>query len=79
MGRPLPTDTQYLITYSDPLIALLATGLIATALVVKEILASPRTRFWINICAIVILLIWGILYSFAAYLPMWSMLRAMQR
>jgi hypothetical protein len=78
MGRALPMITQYVINYSNPAVCLLGTGFLGTALVVKEILAAPKVRFWINVVALLLLLIWGACYFYAVSLPMWEMMRAMQ-
>jgi len=78
MGRRLPMITQYIINYSNPVLFLLGTGFIGTALVVKEILAAPKVRFWINVVTLLLLLIWGGCYFYAVSLPMWDMMRAMQ-
>jgi type II secretory pathway component PulF len=78
MGRELPKATQILIDCSRPLTAFLATGLLAAALILKEIFAAPKVRFWINLCALLALLAWGAFYFWVAHLPMWDMLRAMQ-
>ena len=78
MGNKLPMVTQYVITYSNPAVALLMAGFLGTLLVVKEILASPKVRLWVNVATLVLLLIWGICYVYAVSLPMWDMMRAMQ-
>jgi len=78
MGRNLPMITQYIINYSNPAVCLLGTGFLGTALVVKEILAAPKVRFWINVVALLLLLIWGACYVCAVSLPMWDMMRVMQ-
>jgi hypothetical protein len=78
MGRKLPIITQYIINYSNPALCLLGTGFLGTLLVVKEILATPKVRFWINVVAMLLLLIWGVCCVFAISLPMWEMMRVMQ-
>jgi type II secretory pathway component PulF len=78
MGRALPMITQYVITYSSPAVFLLGTGLLGTLLVVKEILAPPKARFWVNIVTLLLLLIWGVCYVYAVSRPMWDMMRVMQ-
>ena len=78
MGTRLPIITQYIINYSNPAVCLLGTGFLGTVLVVKEILAAPKVRFWINVVALLLLLIWGACYVYAVSLPMWDMMRVMQ-
>jgi len=78
MGAALPTITQYAIDFSTPALSLLATGFLGTVLVVKEILAPPKVRYWVNVATLLLLLIWGICYVYAVSLPMRSMLRTMQ-
>jgi len=78
MNMALPMLTQAIITYSNPMVLLLAAGLLGTVLVVKEILAPPKARFWVNVVTLLLLLIWGVCYVFAISLPMWSLLQAMQ-
>jgi type II secretory pathway component PulF len=78
MGRKLPMITQYVINYSNPVIFLLGTGFLGTLLVVKEILAAPKARLWVNVVTLLLLLIWGACYFFAVSLPMWDMMQAMQ-
>jgi len=78
MGRNLPMITQYIINYSNPAVCLLGTGFLGTLLVVKEILAAPKVRFWVNVVTLLLLLIWGACYFYAVSLPMWEMMRGMQ-
>jgi hypothetical protein len=78
MGRALPTITRYIMQCWNPTIYLLGSGLLGTMLVVKEILAAPKVRFWVNVAALLLLLIWGACYFYAVSLPMWDMMRAMQ-
>lgn len=78
MGMALPILTQAIITYCSPMILLLATGFLGTVLVVKEILAAPQARFWVNVVTLLLLVFWGISYVYAVSLPSWSALRVMQ-
>jgi hypothetical protein len=77
-SRKLPIITQHIINYSNPAVCLLGTGFLGTLLVVKEILAAPKVRFWVNVVTLLLLLIWGACYFYAVSLPMWDMMRAMQ-
>jgi type II secretory pathway component PulF len=78
MGRKLPIITQYIINYSNPALCLLGTGFLGTLLVVKEILATPKVRLWTNVTALLLLLIWGVCYVYALYLPLQLANRALQ-
>jgi len=78
MGVALPTITRAILTYCSPMIMVLASGLLGTALVVKEILTPPKVRVWINVFAFILLVFWGIIYIYALWSPMWSALQAMQ-
>ena len=77
MRMALPVITQHLLSV-EPMLCLLAAGFLGTALVVKEILAPPKVRFWVNVVTLLLLLFWGGCYVYAIWLPMWSMLQAMQ-
>lgn len=78
MGLALPTLTQVILTYCNPMILVLVAGLLGTLLVVKEVLTPPKVRVWINVLAFILLVFWGITYIYALSVPMWSALRAMQ-
>lgn len=83
MGAALPTITQYVINCTQQVISfglylLLAIGFLGTILVVKEILAPPKVRYWVNVVTLLLLLIWGLCYVCVVSLPMWGMIRAMQ-
>lgn len=68
----LPIITQCAIVFSDPTVCRLIIGLLGTLLVLKEILAAPKVRFWINVVALLLLLIGGACYVYALSLPMWT-------
>ena len=78
MGLALPTITRVILTYCNPMILVMASGLLGTLLVVKEILTPPKVRVWINVFGLMLLVFWGIIYIYAISVPMWSALQAMQ-
>ncbi|MCP4594544.1 MAG: hypothetical protein GY842_27750 [bacterium] len=83
MAVAMPAITQYAIVYSQQAVAsgtviFLGTGFLGTVLVVKEILAGPKVRYWVNIVTLLLLLISGICYACALLLPIWYVLHATQ-
>lgn len=64
-----PIIRQGIITYCTPTILLLGTGLLGMVLVVKEILAAPKVRYWANVVMLVLLLIWGICCVYVTWQP----------
>ena len=68
----LPIITRCAIVFSDSTVCRLIIGLLGTLLVLKEILAAPKVRFWINVVTLLLLLIGGACYVYALSLPMWT-------
>jgi len=66
----LPAITEAIIEYCSPRILLLATGFLAMVLIVKEILAPPTMRFWVNLVTLLLLLMWSACYVYAMSVPM---------
>ncbi len=78
MGRALPGVTQLLVEYCGQRNLLLAAGLIGVVLVVKEVLAAPKVRFWVNVVALLVLVAWMCAYVVTISLPWWQMLQPLQ-
>ncbi len=78
MASALPTITLLVIEGTHQVMPfgiylVLAIGFLGTMLVVKEILAPPKARYWTNLITLLLLLIWGACYTYAISLPMLSM------